>query len=576
MEKYFKDENGKSYKVELLEGENQYRFILKKEKKIDESNSDIISNIKNNIDSDVTFDIDKINRVTIDQISLELSNNQFVTFSELDLNSTYNKIIHQVKWNPALLIIQLLLNFSSLWLSKVNVLNANWFCVVQILIPLIVYVLGFLLHGNWSKLFFKEFYNEKTFFKLDFALAKRNIIVRPNRSGYSHLFIILLVVLTSFYIERDALIHNQTITGFVLYFLYLPSLILTYLVYRNFSLPIFVNLNVQNDTYHINHDEIDENDVQIAKLQIEVDSLKQKIDTYTIESALLGALAISAYLAVFQAKVLDVSKIHKLKLISIETFNQILHFQFFTGFNTFYSLLFDFDFLWLLILIGSVICSILYLLLLVSRNRIHKQISEMEKNLQLGTSFNEKEENINNMLLDNPDSKILKDRLNKLSVQCDEHLRICKNLSPSLENSFSLLDGLRKMATVIFFLLICVSSCMLSPKFGIVFLFVFLLFELVFFVDAINSKRNIKNAYESVDEKASKLFIEGKKNYLRAVKVERVLYFFHRKQINKFFKNILTFSAFIIYGLPMQIAIRLLSNFSLKKIEKSINIKKIN
>ena len=286
---------------------------------------------------------------------------------------------------------------------------------------------------------------------------------------------------------------------FVLYYFYYQFLIFEGCIsiqkkeYKLFS----------NYSEELDYDDIDQNDAKIGRIQTKVDDLKHKIDTYTLESALLGALSLTAYLQPFTSNVIKQDTFIK----TIYKINDIVHyfliFEFKLSFTSIIGLFHDTNFLWSTITILSIFCSVLYLLLLVSRKRIYTQISSIVKDLELSKNFNVKEEDLNNIIIQSEGKNlVLEERLKDVSTQCKKHLYRCDDIIPKMNSSFQILETLRSLANSMFILLVCVAAFLISIYIGFtlfiltVIMQALLLVDLKKFYKELNADKTFKRAKE--------------------------------------------------------------------------------
>jgi len=393
-------------------------------------------------------------------------------------NGFYKKIILKYPFSWQGVMIDLLLRVISFWLYYTGLIGPIFFLLAQTLFAIIVLAgiqenaakrqklnlwnqLGF--HPeNWRSLDV-ESSSRIGGWLLFFAFLGQLVIQWQCMPVEWYFWLrILLIVLAG-------CVHSLTYSGLALN-----------------GLPYFFLQNRLSDELEMHHEHIDKNDVQIAQIQAKVDDLKQKIDTYTIESALMGALAISSYLAIFQTGVIKTKDLTLLQNKLWSTFHDFLFFRFSRSFTAFIDLFNQHTFLWALILFFAATCAILYLMLLISRKRVYSQIAEINVHLELSKTFNNKEEEIYNLSLQNSQNTELTHRQRRVTEQCDMHLKEAEKTLGLVLESTQILESLRKTATFLFILLICSSACFLTPYLGLAFLMVFCFMQLAF-------QRDLKN-----------------------------------------------------------------------------------
>ncbi|NBU92639.1 MAG: tetratricopeptide repeat protein, partial [Flavobacteriia bacterium] len=442
-------------------------------------------------------------------------------------NGFYKKIILKYPFSWQGVMIDLLLRVISFWLYYTGLIGPIFFLLAQTLFAIIVLAglqeiaakrqklnllnqLGF--HPeNWRSLDV-ESSSRIGGWLLFFAFLGQLVIQWQCMPVEWYFWLrILLIVLAG-------CVHSLTYSGLALN-----------------GLPYFFLQNRLSDELEMHHEHIDKNDVQIAQIQAKVDDLKQKIDTYTIESALMGALAISSYLAIFQTGVIKTKDLTLLQNKLWSTFHDFLFFRFSRSFTAFIDLFNQHTFLWALILFFAATCAILYLMLLISRKRVYSQIAEINVHLELSKTFNNKEEEIYNLSLQNSQNKELTHRQRRVTEQCDMHLKEAEKTLGLVLESTQILESLRKTATFLFILLICSSACFLTPYLGLAFLMVFIFMQLAFQRDLKNfnlKKRKSKDEETKKSDSFKKLgsfnYEKGKYTlalefYQKAAKIEETL-----------------------------------------------------
>lgn len=360
-----------------------------------------------------------------------------------------------------------------LQLFNLGMINLTWFWILQLF-----YQYCFFLPNMWSKRRkhekLKRYVERKTHISDDSVL--KNILLKtrliPKRNPFIMLVFLMLIILgqVSAFSVLDILSVELRLE--IMFIILLPMQI----ILANILIGVMTQVPIINEeTDGLTED--DKNDVSIHKFSSTLLHMKQKIDTYTIESALLGALSLSAYLAILQNNLVNAASFKQcLQLL------QQLNVAFFNlNFTKAYALfgeLFKNDILWHLIVLEGIIASVLYFLLIVARKKTHDQMKELELNLEISKAFNTKEEELINLNLDGNNNKVLK-RKKEVSKITNDHIKNAYRLLPVLENSIKYMDLLRYVATSTFILLICTSCCIVLPTLGISILIIYLLSEII-------------------------------------------------------------------------------------------------
>ena len=392
-----------------------------------------------------------------------------------------SEIEHTVPYTPSILILDFIFRTITFLLYKYGIIGTTWFWINQFLvISFIVLIIGIISNTraekNW-KLKINGLYKK---IKID---LKDDSIIKITPKGSISLFLIF-----SFLIIYGLFITFSDIQG---YNLILKTIFFTLIFAAQFTWAFFIwlmstqdiSLNPQKEIESLNDEEdMDKNDINIIEMQAVLLNLKQKIDTYTIESALLGALSLSAYLTIMQTKIVTIASM----TIAASKINNIIQNALIMDFHAVSINITDLlneQSIWNCIAFVSVVTSLLYFLLIVSRKKIHDRLIETEKHHAIAKSFNDKEEELINMFFGNENNKDLKARLEKVSRICNENIHKSQVKFKDLNLSVKYADYLRKIATFSFVLLIFLSFSLISSHISFIGLSIYILVEFVFFIE---------------------------------------------------------------------------------------------
>ena len=504
---------------------------------------------KNQNDDESYFDLSDWEDKEVTFIKVKFK--ESLTFSEFKKDQNrFKKLKIGLPWKPTIIVIDISIRLIFCWLFYNNLIDVRLLFFIQVSIPfLILFVfklnvkkicdyhfkekllddeeIGIVFPQNFDFNSFelKSIFSAKSSELLsrikilkvkslikDLAYHKHIDINLKINKIFQRLLLTLLLLFTVFVFDK-CLHEFYGLCVFFFFFFY--SLIYYYFLVYLGSLPFHSKGNSLNNNYaeESDYDEVDQNDAQIAIIQTKVDDLKHKIDTYTLESALLGALSLTAYLQPFTGNVIKPDTF----TITFNKINDIVHhfliFEFKLSFLSIRSLFHDTNFLWTTITLSSIFCSILYLFLLVSRKRIYTQISSIVKELELSKNFNSKEDELNNISLETEQkNRVIEERLKEVSNQCKKHLKRCDDIIPRMENSFHLLENLRKLANLIFILLVCIAAFLISYYIGITLLLLTILMRVILVEDFNNFYRG-KESDVKINLKRAKDFLEKGKQY---------------------------------------------------------------
>jgi hypothetical protein len=236
----------------------------------------------------------------------------------------------------------------------------------------------------------------------------------------------------------------------------------------------------QASDYDKEKNEVDRNDIRLINLEVAVNGFSQRIDTYTIESALLGALAFSCFLTILgvdpqlpaDAKLLTFeikelfTMLLKFDIAGIQ--NLFEGFKFYTVANILSVLAFE-----------ALVCALLYLMVIVKRIHFYNNLDNVQKNLQVAKSYNQKEEEYDLLCIQNIDNEDFQNRKIELTEKVKTYSdRSAQNLE-KLKMVMKYMTFVRETALFIFVLIIATSACIVSFYTGMVFILLYLLFLLM-------------------------------------------------------------------------------------------------
>jgi hypothetical protein len=374
-------------------------------------------------------------------------------------------------FTPAFLLSDLILRFLVHWLFLLNIIGPLLFWIVQLLlIPITTLVLLYSASGRESQ--WKEYIKKKENISDDFKVEIEN-------SPMSVLFGFLNFVLGLY-------ISWQLYSSYFSFWLLLLLFIITFITYGFYVMFIYtlsygkIPKEGQASDYDKEKNEVDRNDIRLINLEVAVNGFSQRIDTYTIESALLGALAFSCFLTILgvdpqlpaDAKLLTFeikelfTMLLKFDIAGIQ--NLFEGFKFYTVANILSVLAFE-----------ALVCALLYLMVIVKRIHFYNNLDNVQKNIQIAKSYNQKEEEYDLLCIQNIDNEDFQNRKIELTEKVKTYSdRSAQNLE-KLKMVMKYMTFVRETALFIFVLIIATSACIVSFYTGMVFILLYLLFLLM-------------------------------------------------------------------------------------------------
>ena len=240
----------------------------------------------------------------------------------------------------------------------------------------------------------------------------------------------------------------------------------------------FINYkNFLDRDYVNNSDELFfDNDDWIIDIGRRLNEYRINAETFLIESVFLGALTFSAFLAIVGPEGYSYTDHNSKVLIdgfitAISEFNFVEMLTYFNNVNKIYFL----------IAAGSIICSVFYIAVLLKRYPIIRNIEILSSGLDRARVWNDREEKILIMELENSElksdsekMKVLKSKRIYYSDRIQFELANCEKYRIEIETKFKLISMIRLVGLYIFFLVLFISSRIIHPDLCFILLVIFL------------------------------------------------------------------------------------------------------
>ena len=241
-----------------------------------------------------------------------------------------------------------------------------------------------------------------------------------------------------------------------------------YIDYKNFLDKDYVN---ESDELFF------DNDNWIIDISRRLNEYRINAETFLIESVFLGALTFSAFLAIVGPEGYSEITNHNSEYLingfidALTELNSVVILTYFNEVNKIYFL----------IAAGSIICSVFYIAVLLKRYPIIRNIEILSSGLERAKVWNEREEKILIMELENSELKsdsdklkILKSKRNYYSDRIQYELAICEKYRIEIETKFKLISMIRLVGLYIFFLVLFISSRIIHHDLCFILLVIFL------------------------------------------------------------------------------------------------------
>ncbi|MFL5738906.1 MAG: hypothetical protein ACJ75B_01710 [Flavisolibacter sp.] len=224
-------------------------------------------------------------------------------------------------------------------------------------------------------------------------------------------------------------------------------------------------------------DEVDFNDSQIAKLESNLKNINSKVDAYTLESVLLGALAFSGFLTIVASNTIahTESSYHQLNVVITEIVRSIIHNDHESLRNNL-ALLMQHDTLFLVVMLESLICSVFFILVLTLRLRFSDLALKLDYLIRIMNIFNAKEEELINMKLQGEGDEVAIDRrMSRISSKITAALQDADKFSIEISPVIRMMGIYRSIGITTFYIILVTSGLYFSGALSIlIFLLAFL------------------------------------------------------------------------------------------------------
>jgi len=233
---------------------------------------------------------------------------------------------------------------------------------------------------------------------------------------------------------------------------------------------------------------IDNNDIEIVEMQSEVDSSTQRVDTYTLESALLGGLAFSGFLSLLSSDKPVITITRDL----ISDLSQLLENSpgtWWTGFNK----ILDENSLLAFVLIETLVCSMLFLSVIVARIRFNDTIKTTDFTVRSAKAYNEKEEEVFLSLMESGtyNKTYLGERLLFLNKETKGIINAALPLFDQIYSIINYMRVFRSLGLACFVLILATAALLVSKGLSIFFIALYILSYAYMSIDKLARTSNI-------------------------------------------------------------------------------------
>ena len=213
---------------------------------------------------------------------------------------------------------------------------------------------------------------------------------------------------------------------------------------------------------------IDANDLEIVRLETDKISLTQRVDTYTLESTLFGALSFSGFLTIIASEKAVLAGVRELITDLAQIAGMILKFDF-THFGPPIAGLGNEMALLAGIGVETLICSMFFLSVIVSRLRFNDVLKRVDYAVRIAGAYNDKEEEVYNLVLQGHDAAKLRDRLKTLKQKITEAVYHAEESFRDLRPIVNYMWVFRNLGLISFLLILITGALWVSPILAAIF-----------------------------------------------------------------------------------------------------------
>lgn len=207
---------------------------------------------------------------------------------------------------------------------------------------------------------------------------------------------------------------------------------------------------------------VDKNDLQIVRMETEVQSITQRIEAYTLESTLFGALAFSGFLTLISSERPVMEGMQQL-IASSQKWWVLLRSGKSPGITV--NLNQELS----IIAVGTLLCSMFFLAVVLSRLRFYSMLHQVQYAVQAARAWNNKEEEVVNIRLSGTTNHA-DERLNQLSEMVAGAITHAEPLIQDLVGIARYMSVFRNIGVLTFLFVLFTSAFAISPNLGVIFL----------------------------------------------------------------------------------------------------------
>jgi hypothetical protein len=214
---------------------------------------------------------------------------------------------------------------------------------------------------------------------------------------------------------------------------------------------------------------IDDNDIELTRLEVKTTSMSQRVDTYTLESALFAALAFSGFLTLFTS---DITTIGEVELF-LSTIGKVLLLE--LPINNIASTMLNKANIEAMLIIETLVCSLFFIFVIVTRLRFTRLLEDIKYEIKEGRVYNAKEEEVHTLILDKNEGNIhtpniINRRLENLNKEIVKNIGRANELLPEFKSILDWMKVCRDIGIGTFITILITSALLMSNVLALIFL----------------------------------------------------------------------------------------------------------
>jgi len=264
--------------------------------------------------------------------------------------------------------------------------------------------------------------------------------------------------------------HGISAIASVLYFIYLFTLL------RNYSTAVPSIAGVKNQLALKKHRDldvdlgVDENDEEIVNLDVNLRSANERMNSFVLEAALLGALAFSCFLQIIATDEFTLSTIETFSKGILNLMGNLVNFQW-TGTKDILIALGSKEGMLALMCYESLLCAAFFLAVIASRLHFSVLTDFVDRAIKLSRSFNAKEE----ALVYGQQVDISDERVLFYNQRIKEELKTGYRKQSEIEPIMEFMSFFRTLGVTSFFIIVITGGLFISVQLSVVLLLISLL-----------------------------------------------------------------------------------------------------